>query len=384
MEKWDTQLLIRAIQAESSKGVVMDFMFSGRASSLHRALLHLTNGWHHSSHEVKRAGEVPARSDRVHADARHVRLLVAPEEAVQVLLAQVVLVAEVLEALRPALLGLALLGLLQRREHGGPAQQVDDDEQRQQQEARVVLVERSGAAAAAAPACHYVAVVTVVQRRGGAWGMLEFSKAHSPTREKHMPKKSPARYSSTVVRAGPNQAPRGCGCILSLRCAVRLSSPPFHLHRLPLAGVGCHDAQGAAESRGEPRSNLWMQRFVLLSCTPLLPLQTSPSPARAFYAPPMNQRRAGELAAAVHSSLFWSEVPPEGTIITCSRVPNWPRTCSRWTQPKGLIPAIWSAFAQADQWHLTFLRVLMRDSGSYAVRTRGRCEQMSPRNHGSK
>lgn len=126
-------------------------------------MLHLTNRWHDSPHEVKSAGEVPPRSDRVYADTRHVRLLVVPEEVVQVFLTQVVLLAEMLEPLRPAFLRLSLLRLLQRREDGGATQEIDDDEQRQQQEPRVILVHRTRSAAAAAPACHYVAVVTAVQ-----------------------------------------------------------------------------------------------------------------------------------------------------------------------------------------------------------------------------
>lgn len=134
-----------------------------------RLPLRLTDGRHHGPHKVKRPTEVPPGSDGVHADARHVGLLIAPQEVVEVLLAQVVPLAEVLEPLRPALLGLALLGLLQRREDGGAAQQVDDDEQRQQQEPRVVLVHRTaggggGAAAAAVPAGHYGASVAVVAR----------------------------------------------------------------------------------------------------------------------------------------------------------------------------------------------------------------------------
>lgn len=80
-----------------------------------------------------------------------------------------------LEPLRPALLGLPLLRLLQRREDGGPAEEVDDDEERQQQEPRVILVHGSGAAAAAAPTCHYVAVVSALQLLGAsvAWRARE-------------------------------------------------------------------------------------------------------------------------------------------------------------------------------------------------------------------
>lgn len=122
----------------------------------------LTDGRHDGPHEVKGSGEVPPRSDGVHADPGHVRLLVVPQEVLQVPLAQVVPLGEALEPLRPPRLRLALLGLLQRREDGGSAEEVEDDEERQQQEARVVLVDRSRAAAAAAPACHSYQVA--------AWG----------------------------------------------------------------------------------------------------------------------------------------------------------------------------------------------------------------------
>lgn len=168
-----------------------------------RLFLHLTDGRHHSSHEVKRAGEVPPRSDRVHTDARHVRLLVVPEEVVQVLLAQVVLLAEMLEPLRPALLRLAFLRLLQRGEDGGPAEEVDDDEQRQQQEPRVVLVYRTGAAAAAAPTCHYVAVVTAGRLHWRTCGMVLSNKTHSPRKKSlaffFLRQKSPVQQSLFVV-----------------------------------------------------------------------------------------------------------------------------------------------------------------------------------------
>lgn len=68
-----------------------------------------------------------------------------------------------LEPLRPALLGFALLRLFERRENRGSTEQIDDDEQRQQQEPRVILVYRTGAAATTAPTCHYVAVVAVLE-----------------------------------------------------------------------------------------------------------------------------------------------------------------------------------------------------------------------------
>lgn len=141
-------------------------MFCGKIafSTVFKSLfLHLTNGRHHSSHEVKSSSEVPSWSDGVHPDPRYIRLLVVPQEVIQVLLTQVVLLAEQLEPLRPALLRLPLLWLLQRGEDCGATQQIDDDEQSQQQEPRVILVYWTGAAAAAAPTCHYVAVVTAEQ-----------------------------------------------------------------------------------------------------------------------------------------------------------------------------------------------------------------------------
>lgn len=115
----------------------------------------LTNSRHHSAHEVEGSGEVPSWSDGIHTDAGHIGLFVVPEEVVEVLLAQVVLLAEGVEPLRPALLGLSLLGLLQGGEDCGSAQQVHHDEESQQQEPGVVLIDGSGAAAAAAPAGHY-------------------------------------------------------------------------------------------------------------------------------------------------------------------------------------------------------------------------------------
>lgn len=123
----------------------------------------LTNGGNHSSDEVKSAGEVPSRSDCVHPNPRHVRLLVVPEEVIQIFLTQVVLLAEMLEPLHPALLRLALLRLLQRGEDGGAAQEIDDDEQCQQQKPSIILVYWTGAATATAPESHYVVVVAVVQ-----------------------------------------------------------------------------------------------------------------------------------------------------------------------------------------------------------------------------
>lgn len=146
-----------------------------------RPSLHLTNGRHHRSHEVKRAGEVPSRSDRIHTDPRQVRLLVVPQEVLQVFLAQVVPLTEMVEPLRPALLRLALLRLLQRGEDGGSTQEVDDDEQSQQQEPRVVLVDRTAAAAGAALACHYAAVVAAMQLLLGTCGMV-FRGEESATR----------------------------------------------------------------------------------------------------------------------------------------------------------------------------------------------------------
>lgn len=149
----------------------------------------LTYCRHHSPHKVESPGEVPSRSDRVHSYPRYVCLLVVPQEVIELFLAQVVLLAEMLEPLRPAFLRLPLLGLLQRGEHGGPAQKVHDDEQRQEQEPRVVLVDR--AAAAAAPACHYVAVV-----RTDTCGMV-LSMHLKPRREKRREK---SRYSQMLRR----------------------------------------------------------------------------------------------------------------------------------------------------------------------------------------
>lgn len=137
----------------------------------------LTDGGDHRPHEVEGSAEVPSRPDRVHADARYVRLLVVAQEVPELLLTQVEPEAEQLEPLRPALLRLALLGLLQRGEHGGAAQQVHDDEERQQQEPSVVVVHRTAAAAAQG---HYVFVVTVEPQRGGTCGMSALEGTHSP------------------------------------------------------------------------------------------------------------------------------------------------------------------------------------------------------------
>lgn len=184
-----------------------------------RVMLQLTNRWHHSSHEVKSAGEVPPRSDRVYTDTGHVRLFVVPEEVVQVFLTQVVLLAEMLEPLRPALLRLSLLRLFQRREDGGATQEIDDDEQRQQQEPRVILVNRTRSAAAAAPACHYVAVVTVVQLPRGTCGMVYSNKAHRSLEDD----KSPVWL---LFQVGYNGAIQGCGCFRVLSFVVRLKLEP--------------------------------------------------------------------------------------------------------------------------------------------------------------
>lgn len=115
----------------------------------------LTYGGHDGAHEIEGAGEVPARAGAVHADAGLGGLLVVAKEAAQLVAAQIVAAAEVGQALLPALLGLALVRQLQRREDGGAAQQVEHDERGEQQEARVVLVQVARAAAAAAtPAGH--------------------------------------------------------------------------------------------------------------------------------------------------------------------------------------------------------------------------------------
>lgn len=223
--------------------------------------LHLTNGWYHSSHEVKSAGEVPSRSDCVHADPRHVRLLVVPEEVVQVFLAQVVLLAEMLEPLRPALLRFSLLRLLQRGEDGGPAKEVDDDEQSQQQEPRVILVYWTGAAAATAPTCHYVAVVTAVQLQWGTCGMVVSNKTHSPRRKRWQGDRKVRRTTIKLllrqVRIELSMAVGLAFCSWASMCSLspnrsarrvlrRLfsSSPPA-----ALLGLSCQDAQRGAESR---------------------------------------------------------------------------------------------------------------------------------------
>lgn len=77
-----------------------------------------------------------------------------------------------LEPLRPALLRLALLWLLQRGEDCGSTKEIEDDEQSQQQEPCVILVYWTGAAAATTPTCHYVAVVTAMQLLQGTCGMV--------------------------------------------------------------------------------------------------------------------------------------------------------------------------------------------------------------------
>lgn len=113
----------------------------------------LTYGRHNGPHEVKSAGKIPARSECIHADTGDVRLLVEPEKGLHIDPGEVVLLGEVLEALRPPLFGLPLLRLFQRGEHRRAAQQIQHDQHRQHQEPRVIIVHR--AEAAASPASHY-------------------------------------------------------------------------------------------------------------------------------------------------------------------------------------------------------------------------------------
>lgn len=287
--------------------------------------LHLTNGWYHSSHEVKSAGEVPSRSDCVHTDARHVRLLVAPEEVVQVFLAQVVLLAEMLEPLRPALLRLSLLRLLQRGEDSGPTKEVDDDEQSQQQEPRVIFVYWTGAAAATAPTCHYVAVVTAVQLQWGTCGMVVSDKTHSPRRKRWQNVSTTEKSCVIQSNCCSGRLESSCSWLwiwhfayellcaipspnLSARRVLLSSSPPA-----ALLGLGCQDAQRGAERSREPRSNLWMQRVVLLCLS-----KEVPTPERAFYAPRIDHQHWDEPTASIHSSPYAKSILSDVPHFSCN------------------------------------------------------------------
>lgn len=222
--------------------------------------LHLTNCWHHSSHEVKGSGEVPPGSDGVHAYARHVRLLVAPQEVVELLLAQVVLLPEDLEPLRPALLGLSLHGVLQRGEDGGSAQEVDDDEERQQQEPGVVLVDRSGAAATAAPTCHYVVLVTEVLPPAKEGPVASWSRRKTRI-EKLLRKRATNEAAFSARLPGLHPSARSHPC----------SSPPAGILYLR-----CWDAQRSSVSRGATSG------CSASCCGAVQPLQSSLLPCAPF------------------------------------------------------------------------------------------------------
>lgn len=119
----------------------------------------LTDSGHNSAHEVESSFEIPASPGSVHTDTSPGGLLVGPEEALEVPVADVVLAAEEVEAARPAAPGLLLLRPLQRREHSGAAHQVHQDEERQHGEARRVLARRAQTQTAARPsACHHVPI----------------------------------------------------------------------------------------------------------------------------------------------------------------------------------------------------------------------------------
>lgn len=215
----------------------------------------------------------------------------------QVLPAQVVLLAEELEPVRPALLRLALLRLLQRGEDRGPAEEVDDDEQRQQQEPRVVLVDGTRAAAAAAPTCHHVALVSAAPSQRETCGMVVCAK--KPPKKRTVLRRNVKMYShkeggkscavqSQSARNSGVESFHGCGFDSFARAHLhdptgssqtRVSSPPPSVYTL---GSGVAKTLGGG---GEIRAaNLWMQGVVpLRSGDPASPKEVS-TPERAFYA----------------------------------------------------------------------------------------------------
>ncbi len=102
--------------------------------------LQLTDSWNHSSDEIKSPREIPPRSGGVHADSRHIGLLIVPQEVLEVVLTQIVLVGELLDPLSPSLFGELLLRMLERRKHRCPTQQVDDDQQSQHEKSGIVFI----------------------------------------------------------------------------------------------------------------------------------------------------------------------------------------------------------------------------------------------------
>lgn len=110
----------------------------------------LTYCRNHCTNKVESPGEVPARSQSIHTDARDEGLLVVPQQSLQALHTQPVLLGEVSQLFLPALVRLHLGWTLEGGEHQRPTEQVQHDERRQQTKASIVLVQVQWEATAAA------------------------------------------------------------------------------------------------------------------------------------------------------------------------------------------------------------------------------------------
>lgn len=162
---------------------------------------------------------------------------------------------------------------------------------------------------------------------------------------------------------------------------VHCSSPPA-----VLLSLGCQDAQRSAESH---RATCWYRESCC--CAPWFCLSNKVSShERAFYAPRTDHQHTGELTASDHTARmkawfvrFKWEFPPRRRVKLIIEIYQRATKCSAWTQPRGLNLTIKTAFALRDQYHLTFPG---SDEGFMfpPLLTRGRCEQMSPRNHSSR
>lgn len=220
----------------------------GRPSALPQGPL--TYGRHDGAHEVEGAGEVPAQANIVHADAGLGGLLVVAKEAAQLVAAQVVAAAEVSQALLPALLGLAFVRQLQRREDGGAAQQVEHDERGEQQEARVVLVQVARAAAAAATPAGHGQTPGGSPKPGGRVRRLTVARAPREVGSRPDTQSAPGRATaSSPMTAGRSSRPRGSrGRRVDRSCSASPPRPP----RLPVSNP--HFRRRPRPPRSSPKS----------------------------------------------------------------------------------------------------------------------------------
>lgn len=110
----------------------------------------LTYCRNHGTNKVESPGEVPARSQSVHTDARDEGLLIVSQQSLQALHAQPVLPGEVSQLFLPAVVCPQLGWALEGREHQCPTEQVQQDKRCQQAKASIVLVQVQWEATAAA------------------------------------------------------------------------------------------------------------------------------------------------------------------------------------------------------------------------------------------